>query len=252
MRVWQRTCVVNGFQLRATSFDRLLYLYLHRLALMGAQDRRVYRKYILPGMNAVDIGANIGVSSLIFSDLVGPQGHVYTFEPDHLLFDSLVNNIRKNAIANIEPYNLALGAGAGRMMLHRSVFNSGDNRLSVAGGSTTLLKDDRVRVDKLDSVLEGYCIDFIKIDVQGWEMNVINGMRQMLDTNPAIIVYFEFEPIKLAQAGYHPVELLNQFKNHEFAIFKTEGCSEKKIRNFDKLTTSIKNGRFINLIAKHC
>jgi len=251
MQVWQRTCAVNGFRLRATSFDRLLYLYLHRLALMGMQDRRVYEKYILPGMNIVDIGANIGLCTLLFSELTGSQGYVYAFEPDHLLFDSLINNIRCNAIANIEPYNLAIGEGYGKMILHRSAFNSGDNRLTVAGGPA-LLKGSQVRVEKLDSVLEGIQIDFIKIDVQGWEMNVVNGMHQILSDNPAIIVYFEFWPSGLALAGCNPIELLNLFKKNDLSIFKTDGYSETEICDFDKLTASIKGGRFINLIAKRC
>ena len=249
MRVWQRTCAVNGFQLRATSFDRLLYLSLHRLDLMGAQDRRVYRKYILPGMNVVDIGANIGVSSLIFSDLVGPQGHVYTFEPDITLYDSLADNVRLNKMTNIQPYNIALGAETNQMVLHRSIFNSGDNRLTTAGGFT-LLEDCRVRVEKLDSILAGVRIDFIKIDVQGWEINVVKGMRQILVKNPAIVVYFEFWPRGLRLSGRNPFELLSLFKKHKLAIFQTDGRMEKEICAFDKLISSIKGDRIVNLIAK--
>lgn len=246
---WCQTCVVKSFKLRATSFDRLLYLFLHRFELLGSQDRRVFQSYVKPGMNVVDIGANIGLCSLICAGLVGPQGNIYAFEPVPVLYDSMVQNIRCNKLSNIFPYNTALGKQADQMILCRSVLNSGDNRLTTAGG-LALLEDCHVRVEKLDSILTGVRIDFIKMDVQGWEVDVVKGMHQILVKNPGIVVYFEFWPRGLRLSGHNPLELLSLFKKHKLSIFQTNGHREKEICDFDKLISSTKGDRIVNFIAK--
>src|SRR5258708_27788033 len=85
---WKRTVRVWGLELRSVSFDRLLYLFLHRLGWMGREEKAFLEQRIRPGMHVVDVGANLGLYTLLLSRLVGESGTVVAFEPDPELFES--------------------------------------------------------------------------------------------------------------------------------------------------------------------
>src|ERR1019366_3383573 len=110
LRVWRREQTVWGGRMRAETFDRTLYLWLHRLGLMGASERAALRRLVRPGMTVVDVGANLGLYSVFLARQVGPAGRVVSFEPDPDLFALLRGNCAANAAANVEAYNMALGA----------------------------------------------------------------------------------------------------------------------------------------------
>src|SRR5208283_897383 len=111
-RVW-------GFGMRAATFDRALYLALHRAGLMGAPERAALAALARPGMTVLDIGANLGLYSLLLARSVGPSGRVIAFEPDPDLCALLRANCAANGLANVEAHNMALGAAPGRMILSR-------------------------------------------------------------------------------------------------------------------------------------
>ena len=71
-------------------------------------ELRVVRYLIKPGDSVIDIGANVGVYSKILSELVGPDGHVYSIEPFGPTFEILCYNIRKLSLDNVEPVNVAI------------------------------------------------------------------------------------------------------------------------------------------------
>ena len=248
--MWRLNCRIGDHRLKATTFDRLLYLYLHRFLLMGSQDRSVFQKYIKNGMNVIDVGANLGLYSLFFSELVGPEGKVFAFEPDTILFNSLKDNLRLNGILNVEIFNFALGSEQGKMKLYCSSINSGDNRLTRTV-SLPFYKSFEVNVERLDTLLKDQHVDFVKIDVQGWEFDVLQGMNQLLHKNSSIIVFFEFWPEGLKHAGREPIELLNLLKEYGFTIYKVDGRHEYEMHYVGRDSKSIDGRRWgVNLIAR--
>ena len=64
---------------------------------------KVAEKYIRPGTNVLDVGANFGQMSILFSKLVGSDGKVYSFDADDYVFEVFKKNISANKCANIEP-----------------------------------------------------------------------------------------------------------------------------------------------------
>jgi FkbM family methyltransferase len=191
----------------APSLDRLACLALHRVGLMGNEDKAAYQRWILPGMTVVDIGANQGLYALLFSGLVGPTGSVLAFEPEPDMFTSLVQNCRANAAANVECQQLALGARAGAGTLHRSLIHGGDNRIA-PGLNDKITKSVEIRIATLDEAVGARRVDFIKMDVQGWESEVFQGMDQVLRNNENLQIYFEFWPQALRNAGANPRDVL--------------------------------------------
>lgn len=217
--LWRRRLKVFGFTVTASRGDRLLNLFLHRFRLMGTTELRTLEKFVKPGMTVVDAGANQGLYTLVLSRLAGPSGRVFSFEPDPDLFRTLSLNCDQNHAGNVERHNCALGAEAGEMNLFRSRVNAGDNRLAKSDHEDWF-EPVSVKVSTLDSILQSASVDFIKIDVQGWEFEVLKGMANLWANNPDLCIYFEFWPFGLRRAGCEPLELLQYMENNSFRLYE--------------------------------
>lgn len=136
----------------------------------------------------LDIGANIGCTALLFSELAQ---QVYAFEPAPSTFHFLKQNIDNSGLDNIALQNIGLGAEPGEFTLTFSPANrSGgfvSNRTQVNAGHVT----EKIMVRQLDEVLRSLDIskvDFIKIDVEGFERQVLQGATQALSTYQPTVV----------------------------------------------------------------
>ncbi len=215
--MWHRRLRVWGADFRACSFDRLVYLALHRLGFMGRGERAFFETQIQPGMNVVEAGANIGVYTIQLSRLVGPEGRVFAFEPDPHLFACLRENLVRAGIKNVEPHHCALGSAAGKLSLAWDGLNSGDTHLSREAQPGAV----PVEVARLDTVLAGRRVDFFKLDVQGWELEVLRGMTGLFPANPALHLFVEYWPAGLRRAGTEPAALLAFFQEHGWELAGT-------------------------------
>ncbi len=228
--VWHRKLRVWGADFRACSLDRLMYLALHRLGFMGKAERAFFETQVKPGMNIAEAGANIGVYTIQLSRLVGPEGRVFAFEPDPHLFACLRENLDRAGVKNVEPRNLALGSAPGKLSLAWDGLNSGDTHISreeKAGAA-------QVEVARLDTMLAGKRVDFFKLDVQGWELEVLHGMTGLFAENPALKLFVEYWPNGLRRAGTEPAELLAFFKEHGWELASTPDLQPMDAARFAK------------------
>ena len=246
--LWRRRIRVWGYEMTACNGDRLLNLWMHRFGLMGSAQKRTYERLLRPGFTVVDVGANQGLYSLLFSRLVGPDGFVHSFEPDPTLFRALQTNCERNRTRNITCYNYALGTKAETRTLYHSRVNSGDNRLAISDRPDWFYEAS-VTTAPLDSLLGGSLVDFIKIDVQGWEFEVLRGMTEVWKNNPEISVYFEFWPFGLRRAGCDPVELLQYVRQHGFSLYDMEGPAARPLADFGTFCSAITGYKSTNILA---
>lgn len=218
MNVW-------GGAVHAPTLDRAVAAWLLKAGMMGRAERRFFQSVIESGHVVVDVGANQGVFTLLFSRLVGDSGRVVALEPDPSLFAALDQNCRVNVAHNVTRLNVAAGDTPGQGILHCSRFNRGDNRM------TDSLRGPAVPVEivTLDDVVPESRVDMIKIDVQGFELNVVRGMQAILDRSPAIRVLFEFWPTGLRHAGSPPGALLDFFTTRGFALFVLSGSKPRQL-----------------------
>ena len=196
-------------------------------------------------MQVADVGANLGLYSLLFSRLVGPEGRVYAFEPDSLMAAALRENLAANAVQHVEVFVCAVGASAGQAVLKRNAINSGDNRLgpmpaTVHGGEAT------VPVKTLSEVLRGRPVDFVKMDVQGWEGEALSGIGGLLDANPRLQIYFEFWPRGLNGAGTSVARLASALRGLGLHIRRPHMVDDVDIED---LARTMKPGAYTNLLA---
>jgi FkbM family methyltransferase len=212
-RCWRRRVRIGPDRLRATSLDRLVYLWRWKWLESRNAEVAFLRSKLRPAGCVVDAGANLGAYSHLFARGVGAAGRVIAFEPDPLLFAALAANASGNGLAQIQPQRLALGDRSGSGHLRRARLNSGDNRLSVpaVGGPGC-----ETTITTLDEFLDGQAVDFIKMDIQGWELHALRGMTRTLAQNRNVQLYLEFWPHGLAQAGSSPEELLAFLGEHGF------------------------------------
>ena len=247
--LWKRRIRVWNFDFIAPSLDRLTALYLHRARLMGEEEKLFFESRLRPGMTVVDIGANQGLYTLLFSRLVGTGGRVISFEPEADMYRALIENARHNGVTNVECHKIALGSKSGTATLSRSLIHGGDNRMASGHGESTSRKES-VPVSTLDEIAGSRLINLIKMDVQGWEGEVFQGMKGVLERNRDILIYFEFWPRGLRMAGCDPEGLLQSFSRFGFQLFEQVKGAQHRVDDFPELIERLSGNRFTDLLAK--
>ena len=187
----------------------------------------------------LDIGANIGTSSLFFSKLV-PNGWVHVFEPSNSMRSELLNNINANNIKNATIYPFGLGNENTKGILMIAMEGNPGSAYFVKANDN---QSDALDIKVLDEVFEpGRRIDLIKIDVEGYETKVLMGAKENIMKSKPIIIIENNEPA-LKRAGSSSKELAEWLINKNYEIYKL--VSGKLIKLSDK---DFQRGIF-NLVA---
>jgi FkbM family methyltransferase len=150
---------------------------------------RAISESVLPGMTAFDIGAYGGFFTLLLSKLVGPKGKVFAFEPLPANFRVLEENLKLNSIENVTVERQAVNSTRGEFPLEVPSMESPliagplrdeDDRGTISVPATSL--DDYVFEENLN-------LNFIKIDVEGAEDEVLLGAERTLATfHPTMVI----------------------------------------------------------------
>jgi FkbM family methyltransferase len=171
------------------------------------QVTRVLTRLLSPGMTVVDVGANWGYFTLLAASRVGPTGRVVAFEPDPRMFRLLERNLALNAFPHVEALPVAAGRSAEALTLEgyaADARNRGTSR--VCDGEPADSTSFVVPSGRMDELLreQGCVIDLIKIDVEGTEDAVLDGMRDGLCAGRYRRVLVELHPQLLAARGLTP------------------------------------------------
>ena len=130
----------------------------------------------------IDVGANIGYYSLLAAKLVGDRGHVISFEPVKGAFDRLNKHLVLNAINNVKCHQLAIGNKVGHLEMNEGpAFNSGQASAKFSFEGSSCAKVPLTTLDQIISEDIRAKIKFIKIDVEGFELEVCEGMKGLLE-----------------------------------------------------------------------
>ena len=160
----------------------------------------------------VDVGANIGYYTILLADKVGKAGKVYAFEPDKISFEILKKNIKVNNLKNVMAVNAGVGSKNEIKKLYKSEENLGDHKLyktPLGYAASPLDEGEKIKIIKLDDFVKKP-INFMKIDTQGWEPEVIIGAKKIIEKDKPII-FMEYSPASYKQAkldGYKMMKFL--------------------------------------------
>ncbi len=147
------------------------------------------KEHIHEGDHFVDIGANIGYETVYGASFVGKSGLVTAFEPLEHLANQLQKNASINQLRNVRLVRKALGNREGQHTIYLHAHDAGSSSLINEENSSSRITIDVIRLDDLPMQK----IDFIKIDVEGFEPEVFLGAQKtILKDKPKIV--FEFQP----------------------------------------------------------
>ncbi len=147
----------------------------------------LFEQVIAEGQMVLDVGANIGSFTVYFARKVGVSGMVHAFEPQRLVFQTLCANIALNSFAHVYCHPCALGVEPGNILVPQVVPWGHHNFGGLALGEHDV--GDSVPVLTLDD-LQLHACHFIKIDVEGMELAVLQGGQQLLQ-RCAPVLYVE-------------------------------------------------------------
>ncbi|MCP9469256.1 MAG: FkbM family methyltransferase [Nitrospira sp.] len=128
-----------------------------------------------PGGVLIDVGANVGYFSIVGAKAVGPGGKVYAFEPVDVIHSILCTNIALNGLSNVEAYHLACFSSSGSMAIEQD-WDSGKSHLCLENATDSKV----VSVTTVDAFVDQKKlarVDFIKIDAEGSDFEVLKGSR---------------------------------------------------------------------------
>jgi FkbM family methyltransferase len=148
------------------------------------------RRSVRPGAVVYDVGANIGFFSLLAARLAGPSGVVEAFEPVPRAAAALRRNVALNALTNVRVHEVAVGArdGSGTLLITGQASCS---HLADRGRHPDTRETAAVRVVALDALVQRGQLppaDVIKIDVEGSELAVVQGMAELLRRSGPVLV----------------------------------------------------------------
>jgi FkbM family methyltransferase len=173
----------------------------------------------------LDIGANIGYTACVFAAARKPPAKIYAFEPDAASFGTLGETIRRKGLGNVvEIFNMAVGSADGSLEFWHNEEHSADHRVVTEQFKTSRMAAEKittVAVTSVDNFVAAHSLQkicFIKIDVQGYELAVCEGMRRTLEKFPGASVAFEYAPDGMRELGFEPSQLLNFFRASDYQL----------------------------------
>ncbi|PIY97313.1 MAG: hypothetical protein COY66_00245 [Candidatus Kerfeldbacteria bacterium CG_4_10_14_0_8_um_filter_42_10] len=163
-----------------------------QLALDGERESeatKILEKIIKPGQVIFELGANIGYYVLIETNLIGPQGKIYAIEPEPANFALLKRNVEINKLNNVQLFNIAISDQAGNFPFYVTENSNLHSMIEPKDGE---YKKVMIKTETVDEFLKGKGeINFIRMDIEGYEYNALRGMRETLEKNPNISLFIE-------------------------------------------------------------
>jgi FkbM family methyltransferase len=247
-------CHRSGF-VWSLDLDEGIDFSIWLLGSFESETVRSYSKMVHKGDVVLDIGANMGAHTLPLARLVGDQGHVIAFEPTKYAFTKL----RKNVIGNPEIRNRVTCIQA--MLVDKinehppsAVYSSwplNQYENLHLGHQGKLMTTEGAIATTLDVALSGLDfdrVDFIKLDIDGFECQMLVGARETLHKwQPPIIM--ELAPYVLEEQGASVEELLALLCDFGYSIFSLDGKTQFSIDPL-VIRTLIPKGSSLNVIAK--
>jgi FkbM family methyltransferase len=194
---------------------------------------RLINRMLRPGQVAIDIGANVGMHSVIMANRVGPTGHVVVFEPDPHPMGRLRRNMALNGIDWVTTVEAAVSARSETrtFYLHDDTIGNFANASLVAanvGKQTASVEMQVVSIDEWmrDNPLPR--VDVVKLLAQGEEYNALQGMRGLIERDRPKI-FFLYEPSYWQRQDLELMDAVKFFAGHGYGVQEVEFRSRREV-----------------------
>lgn len=202
--------------------------------------------------NCLDLGANIGSHTLLLASLCN-EGRIYAFEPQSIVFQCLSLNVYLNGMVNVVPINLAVDSQTGKKVGIEEILCSPEN---INSGYSRIMDSAKLNVCLTVSIddLKLPKIEFVKMDIQGSELNALKGMPHLIAKDRPYF-FFELEDKHLSMRGTNALELLTQFVRLGYVVFRVESNYPADhlaipIEKREYFETAIHNSKLVGMLTE--
>lgn len=164
--------------------------YIYYRGIFEEQVLRTIEGCLQPGMTFIDVGANIGLHTVVAAKLVGSKGHVIAFEPLSRARKQATENIRLNKLTNVILHADAVGKEIGSARIHL-IDGSNDGQSTLQPGDGRAHPYEDIRVVTLDAALKEIPNCVMKVDVEGGEMDVLRGAEGFIRNSRPKAIFVE-------------------------------------------------------------
>lgn len=212
--------------IRRKNIDGITYdLYLNQwmeYALyfgIANENKKPLYDLIKPGLRVIDVGVNFGETLLNFAQLLGVDGKVYGFEPMPYIYEKCLHNVSLNKFENIIIENAALSDNNENLIINDPA-NGNSGGTFVSKADVNRLSEIVIKVATLDEYIaenEIKKVDVIKIDVEGFETNVIKGaLKTLRRDKPAMFIEVCDENLKRGNSS--AIELIQLLEALDYKL----------------------------------
>lgn len=196
------------------------------LIIRGMREReetRIIQKVLKPGMTVIDIGSNIGYYAMMECRAVTETGHVYAIEPEPHNFELLSRNISLNNYQNVDVFQIGISDKTGSSTLYVSEHSNLHNLLAPLHPKSTG-SAITIPVYRLDDFVAEHNIvpskiDCVRMDIEGYEVKALAGMKEILRAANSLILFIEFHPQYLENIpGYSLESAMDSLDSFGFKI----------------------------------
>jgi FkbM family methyltransferase len=226
------TCGVQTATIFGARFDLDMSDFIQRNMYAGSfeyREARVVRQMLLSGMTFVDVGANVGFYTALAAEAVGRRGTFIAFEPSEYAFPRLRRMIASNSLNQVRALKCGLGEAPGTTILYGGVETDSFNNHTATMVPHDNPNRNMVEIETLDRMalrLKLHRIDFLKIDVDGYEAQVLRGAGELLRNRRISNILLECSDYWLSKMKTTTTELLDQLTCAGFTRITRIGGSE--------------------------
>lgn len=208
--------------------------------------QRLCRRILKPGSVAVDVGAHVGFFTRLFADCVGDSGSVVAFEPHPKTFRTLARNCENQE--NVVLIQAAAAECTRSAILYQSKQSSGSN--SLVSSRAESVRRVPVPALALDDVFPDQVVDLVKIDVEGGEIEVLEGMRRLIERSNHLMLIVELFPPVWLSRGLAPDHLLTLFHQLGFTTYAISNSGDLSPIKLGATATFVEGvQKYVNVLA---
>ncbi len=185
------------------------------------QEIRFFRSMLKPGDTALDIGANFGLYTILAAKQVGREGRVLAFEPNPNSLRYLRLNILLNRQSRIEVVPVALSNEEGEtefICVSQGAYSA--LKVGETPGTTSAITVRQTTLDAIAAAESLYLVDFVKMDVEGAELLVLQGGEEFFSRIPRPLVMCEFNDNRAAPYGHTSRDVYQWLRDRDYEWFR--------------------------------